>query len=413
MKSKNIEVSFRLAVGVLLLPLVVTFTGCIFFAAGDTGIAIPNLTVKGAPSDITALSLRITGPGMTPLESYYSSVPSIIEIEVPAGLDRQFELIAYPSSASAAISFKGTATADLASGEAKNVDLIMKLNETKLVFPDVTNNYAPGEIMLIDDISGSGLRTIAGADIGLGAFTPYDVDFDSQGRIYIANNVAAPGSSIILRLDNMNATSYTFITEDSAYVGIIALAIDRERDLIYFTAPAGLFKYDMTLDNRITLNLGAISTIRGLAVDEDGMLYIAGIDGADKIFKYDPDAQSVVDFYDVPNLDPWDVMVKTPYLDVANNNGTSSNAILQLDLDLNLIKGYGDEIDNLNTNPGQFYGPHRFVAVLNRKLTILDDDYFGSNVDKLVSIDDMNGTNWTTLPTSGDGQSLFTFYNLC
>nr|MQY76281.1 hypothetical protein [Spirochaeta sp.] len=86
--------SFRLAVGALLLLLFITFSGCVFFSGSQTGIALPNLRVKGMPADITALSLRITGPGMSPVESYYSSVPSSIEIEVPAGDNRQFELLA-------------------------------------------------------------------------------------------------------------------------------------------------------------------------------------------------------------------------------------------------------------------------------------------------------------------------------
>ena len=55
----------------------------------------------------------------------------------------------------------------------------MQLDSTKLVIPDATNNYLGGELIQIDDISGSGQKTITGADIGLGTFTPYDVDFDS------------------------------------------------------------------------------------------------------------------------------------------------------------------------------------------------------------------------------------------
>jgi hypothetical protein len=98
---------------------------------------------------------------------------------------------------------------------------------------------------------------------------------------------------------------------------------------------------------------------------------------------------------------------------IANNNGGAGNAILQLNHNLQFVKAYGDEIDGTNTNPGQFYGPHRFVAIVNKRITVIDDDYFGSNNDKVVSIEDITGSNWMTLPTSGDGQSLFTFYNLC
>jgi hypothetical protein len=186
-------------------------------------------------------------------------------------------------------------------------------------------------------------------------------------------------------------------------------------DLLYFATFNELYRWDMTGFVRTQLTITGIGTILGLAVAEDGILYIAGKDGLgnDRVFRYDPVAQSVTGQYVDTGADPWDVLVKAPYVYVANNNGVSGTAILQLDENLQLVKGYGDEIDGINTSPGKFYGPHRFVAIVNKKITVIDDDFFGSNKDKLVSIDDINGTNWMTLPTSGDGQSLFTFYNLC
>jgi hypothetical protein len=112
---------------------------------------------------------------------------------------------------------------------------------------------------------------------------------------------------------------------------------------------------------------------------------------------------------------PWDVLFKSPYVYVANENGASNYKIIRLNKDLTSPVGYGQDAGDTgtpDTTPGQFYGPRRFVAILNRKITIIDD-HNNQNLDKLVSMDDITGAGWGTLPASGDGQSLFSFYYLC
>jgi len=158
MKSKNISVTFiRLYAGVLLvLLIVITFSGCIFFAGSDTGIAVPNLMVKGMPPDITALSLRITGPGMAPVESYYSSVPSSIEIEVPAGVDREFELLAYVTGVwSAFPGYRGTAAADLPPGVTQ--DLTINMEPTGKIY---VANWSSDTVSVIDSETNTVIKTI-------------------------------------------------------------------------------------------------------------------------------------------------------------------------------------------------------------------------------------------------------------
>ncbi|HEB11216.1 MAG TPA: hypothetical protein ENI06_08400 [Spirochaetales bacterium] len=421
MKSKNISISFiRLAVGVLLLLLVITFTGCIFFAGSDTGIAVPNLTVKGAPSDITALSLRVTGPGMSPVESYYSSVPSSIEIEVPAGVDRQFELIAHvgPSSLSAAVSFKGTATVDLAAGETTEIVLTMGLNETKLVIPDYRNN----RLIQIDNISGAGWTALIGTDIGwtLSDFEPYDVDFDSQGRIYIANNFASTGFRRVIRVDDISGSNF-FAFSDKAS-SIVALTVDRQNDYLYYSSSNQLWRVNLdgTADVSRIINVGVdqIQTIRGMAVGEDGMLYIAGNNnlGLNRIFLYDPFAQNVTTIYPTNINTAWDVLVKTPYIFITNRNGAGGYKIIQLDTDLGFIAAYGNQSPAADDIPGNYYGPKRFLAILNKKISILDEasiNDVGFQGDRLVSIGDIAGTAWETYGQTGTGTGRFEFYWAC
>ena len=79
--------------------------------------------------------------------------------------------------------------------------------------------------------------------------------------------------------------------------------------------------------------------------------------------------------------------------------------------DLNVLKSYGTNFAGnvSDTTKDHFYNPSRFVAGMNKKITIMDDE---SGYDKLVSIDDISGNNWETIPKGADdGQNLFSFFN--
>ena len=426
------KMAIRFCISIIAI-LMLVLIGC-DMRGGNTGLStiiIPvtdsvkgiSAAIKQAPGNISSVTLTITGPDMGTITGTYPPDITSIVVEVPAGSDRNIELVVNigPSDPGHVLSWAGDSTTDLEAGSTKTLTLDMRANETKLIVPDATGN----RLLQFDDISGSGQKTRTGPDISFpGTFTPYDVDFDSRGRIYIANSAGGTGTSLVLRIDNMDATSYTFITEDIGWVGIRALAIDRVNDLLYFSTSTQLYRWDVAGSVGIVgtqLTIIGIGTIQGMDVDENGILYIAGKDGggADRVFRYDPVAQNVTGQYVATSLNPWDVVVKTPYLYVANENaiGVSGMSILQLDMNLQFIQGYGDDVDDVtDTSPGKFYGAHRFVAIRNKKLTIIDDDSDPpsfSPEDKLVSIDDINGNGWTTLPTSGNGQTLFTFYSAC
>ncbi len=426
MKSKNKSISFvSLYAGVLLVLVVITFTGCIFFAGSDTGIAVPNLTVKGAPSDITALSLRITGPGMAPVESYYSSVPSSITIEVPAGKDRQFELIAHvdPSSLSAAVSFKGTATVDLAAGETTNITLNMIVNETKLVIPDYNNN----RIVQIDEISGNSWLELIGSNIAnIGwtdfDFKPYDVAFDSQGRIYIANNigVSGMGRNCVVRVDDISGSGGLVFSQPEYDYGIVAVAVDGQNEYVYYATsnaigPSILFRSNLDGTGEAPLALTGVETmgtIYGMAVDEKGTLYIAGKNSTvvDRVFQYDTNIQAVTAVNINASLsNPWDVLIKEDYLYIANLLGGNGFRILKLDHDLGSDQWFGDIAPP--ENPGSFYGPRRFIAIVNKKIYILDD---ADGPESILAMDNIGGwDNWDVFRAEDIAETPFIFYGSC
>jgi len=56
-----------------------------------------------------------------------------------------------------------------------------------------------------------------------------------------------------------------------------------------------------------------------------------------------------------------------------------------------------------------FIGPTLFIALTNRKLFVLDDSAFVDPDDRVVSIDDIDGSGWETTETPGT----FRFYYMC
>jgi hypothetical protein len=150
-------------------------------------------------------------------------------------------------------------------------------------------------------------------------------------------------------------------------------------------------------------------------VDADGMLYMTGYDQSEKVlFKYNPTTESVEQSYGDGNLaSAWDIIIKDDYIYVANDDGPDGYQIIRMNKDFTSVEGYGDNTaDPESPNAGEFLGPHRFVAILNKKITVTDEldnsDY--DDVERLVSFEDMDGTGWDTFDPSEIGESAFSFF---
>ena len=259
----------------------------------------------------------------------------------------------------------------------------MVVGETKIVIPDAMN----ARIVQVDDMSGTGWLTRTGGNIAFaGTFNPYDIDFDPAGRIYIANNNSSTGGDVVIRIDNMAATSYTFIADSQGNLsGIRALAVDRIRGYVYFSSSAGanrLFRCNLDGSSPTALLMSTITGIDGMDVDESGILYIAGDSGtvsyAPTLFRYDPVAQNVTASYGPGVLQTdWDVIVKSSNLYVSNLNSADGYRILLFNKDLNLINNFGNSVAvPASPVPNEFYGPKRFVAILNKKIYVTDEEEF-------------------------------------
>jgi len=215
----------------------------------------------------------------------------------------------------------------------------------------------------------------------------------------------------VIRIDDINDTEYDEIVS----TGVVALAVDRVNNLVYYTDGSQLSRCDYDGLNKKTYT-DYFNNIRGMAVDDQGMVYIVSSPEGDAIEKYDPSAEGAYVDSRYSGLSwPWDVVVKPPHLYVTN---TDNYEILQLDMnDLSKdpIVKYGKQDDSEPPDQGEFYGPRRFVGILNKKLTVTDEDGFW-NQDRLVSFDDtLDGSGWETYGTYGtgtDGPGHFSFFNL-
>jgi len=384
---------------------------------------IRDAIAQTAPAAFSLVRVRVTAVDIGVIEKTFNAFGSL-SLNVPAGALRQFEVIAYVASGdpSAAISFRGTATANLPAGETVSLSVIMGLNETKIVLPDPFDNVGPltQRLIQINDMTGAGWIEKTGSDMGFfGTFRPWDVDFDNRGRIYIANNNGNSGSDRIIRINNMSDTACITLGNGSNS-GIFTVAVDRVNNYVYYSTDSILQLRRCSLDGTGDMSLtppSSISSINGLTVGSDGSLYIVGINGSSQgtLYKYNPVTQTEIASY-TGLVTPSDVVVRPTAIYIADASDVFSNKIVQLNSNLQFVAGYGTWYyppSIANTNPGMFYQPRRFAGIRNDELIIIDDAPPNYDFDKLVSIRDIYGTGWTTYGTEGKGQGQFMFFYGC
>ena len=97
---------------------------------------------------------------------------------------------------------------------------------------------------------------------------------------------------------------------------------------------------------------------------------------------------------------PWDVMVNGDFVYVSDKGALK---ILRLDRNLSLVDSFGGP----QSDP--FVGPEQFVAVLNKPITLIDEN---SSTDRLVTFNDMTGAGWTEYGSTGSGVGFFQFYSV-
>ncbi len=429
--------------GILVISFIITglvislIIGC-SFVDQNQGTSSINIYLGGSnhsnnfagapPTNITSYTLRISGSGMSTINETYAAGTTQISLEVPAGNAREIELLCDidPSSPSAALSFLGSTTEDLASGDTVTVSLEMMLYETKLVFPNPNTDTRIIQLDSLNDPSPSELRLaqVNPSNEVISSFNPWDIDFDNQGRIYIANNWFVTDDDSVIRIDNFVTPNPYKVAKDGNLNGIKAIAIDRINNYLYYSEGTRIRRTNLSTasfpDTGSIINITNIPgtpLFAAIAVDNDGMLYIGDTQsGNQQVVKLNPN-NGVVELYTTDinftmNNGAGDMiytalMIRDSYLYVGNYGGANNRILLQLSTDLAFVDGYGiRNTSTPDTATGHFYGPHFFVGIREDEFYIMDEIGDSGGYDKLVYIEDMNGTGW-------DYNDSFTFFYDC
>ncbi len=396
-----------------------------------------NAIAQTAPATFSNIKVRVIGPDFGLIEKNFSPYGAI-SLNVPAGNLRQFEVTAYvaPGDPSAAASFRGTAVANLPAGETVSVPVVMELNETRIVIPDIGDNSTQGGIynprlVQINNISGFGMSGAGWMTNNWSYyfptgtvfyFQPYDIDYDQKGNIYMANASGQSGQDYIFVFQNINTADPIPIGFGESS-GIIALAIDKKQNFVYYISNTffrlkrcnynGTNNYPPAPDAGMP-GIGAITDSRGMAVDEStGMLYITY---GNNVLQYNPSTETTITTISLGgSSQAWDVIVKSNYVYVArvNQSVQAENQIIQYDKNLSAIIG------TLERNPAapsdMFLGPHRFVGIINKGFYVIDEkeEDASNNNERIVFFNDISGANWDTFYPNEIGQVDFGFYGNC
>jgi hypothetical protein len=400
----------RVAVLVLLLGI----SSCYYIPSGYHGTARAGITVRDVPAYIASVALVVTGPDMLPIQMVFPPGVPQIDLDVPAGAARTFTLLLTTASAT----LVGEATVDLRAGETRDVVLTPKLGGTDIVIPDA-NNY---RIVQISDMTGAGWIEKTWIDIGAPGgydFEPWDVDFDDQGRIYIANYGSDGPVGGVIRVDDINHVAAGSYVNVDASGSVNTLAVDRVNGYVYYYYwPSGtsLFRKNInsptieTDDPDVFLLtaeplVGTSFSTKGIAVDEQGFVYLINNAMSPNVLKYDPrlpQGSRVVASTSVEV--PWDIAVKDGMVLVSDQ---VDKWISIFDLNLNPL--VPPEYTGPVADP--FVGPERFLGALGLRGIYLVDE---NNVvtDRLVYMQDPYGAGWTTYGSMGAGVGQFNFFSV-
>jgi hypothetical protein len=379
--------------------------GCYYIPTGYNGTARASITAKDVPANIATIALIVTGPGMLPIQATYPPTVESIDLDVLAGLERTFTLLLTTPSAT----LKAEETVDLKAGEMREILFTPKLGGTDIVIPDAQNS----RIVQISDMTGAGWIEKGWADLaptsGSSAFEPWDVDFDDQGRIYIANMGGDSPVGGVIRIDDITHVSETGYLNVESATGMNCLAIDRMNGYVYYTQGYGYLyrkninsptiETDLAEEFYFNDDMPNFGTT-GIAVDGQGYVYITN-NMTSSVVKYDPALPAGSRIIKSGSVgSPWDVTVKDGMV-LVSDLGTNSIAIF--DLDLNPIGTYTGPIAD------PFVGTRRFIGALGMPDIYVTDE---AGTDRLIYMKDILGTGWTTYGSTGNGTGEFQFFTV-
>jgi len=361
------------------------------------------VAAETAPASFSAITVRVTAPDIGFIEETFP--PSgTVSMNVPAGSLRTFEVTALvspynsdlPPTWTAAESFRGVTRANLPSGSTVSVPVLMKLETTKIIVPD----YYQNRIAFLTDMSDSP-NSLTAADYSgdwVSITQPRDVDFDARGRIYFVYQYG------LSRCDDLGGSGGVSLYY---YTTIVAAAVDRTRDLVYFTDGSTVFRrnLDGSLPGSLpdTVNTGGYLTgILGLDVAPDGDVLVSALDlytYNNGFFRLDGSESnggikgSFTDTQFISGMVP-DIMVQGISVFVLNPYPPNQPYSMNL---MQFVAGPGGSFSLVSDGPlpsnGSFANAGHFSSIRNDGLIIMDK-IFGTPDSKIIFMRDVRGNGW-------------------
>jgi streptogramin lyase len=286
-------------------------------------------------------------------------------------------------------------------------------------------DFGDSRVIRSDDMCGTNWTAFAGTtnDAGMSPlYRAQGITVDGAGKIYIADTF----NNRIVRMDDMAGTNW--IAFGASGAGVNQFSAPRS---VYvdggghiFVTDSGNWRVvridDMTGSNWATFGgqgtgTGQFTLPWGLFVDGQGKIYVTDTDrsanhAAARLVRFDDLAGTNWTTFGAPGSGtnqlqgPWGVFVDgAGRIYIADNN--NSRIVRIDDMSGTNFTAYG----TLGQSTGQFLAPTGVSVDGMGRIYILDQGSTGlANANRVVRIDDMTGTNWTTLGTLGPGVKEFT-----
>jgi hypothetical protein len=356
------------------------------------------VAAEDPPAIFSSITVRVSGADIGVIEQTFPPASSV-SMSVPAGSLRVIEVIAtvapYNSdiigTGSPAESFRGVTRVNLPAGATVSVPVLMKLDSSKIIVPDYYNNQLVvmknmGEVLTY-------LNYVYISPSWVALSYPADVDFDSRGRIYIAQGNA------IFRCDDVSGNNGILVYSISAQ----NIAVDRNNDFVYIANGTTILRrnLDGTAPSSLpaTVPVGSIISINGLEVAPDGDLLVSGLDGFSYnwgIFKIDghESAAGIVASYTNTDLmpNPYDIKSQGAAIYVLNPRGLPDMTLLQFASGPGTFALTGS--GPLPAN-GSFTNAGHFSSVRSDGLVIMDKPFVPTN-SVIVFVLNAAGFGWAT-----------------
>jgi len=440
----------------IVSALVLVLAGCApFVSSGDQGEIVVYLggspgsrALSDPPFDelpvFSSFTIRVSGPGMAPVEFTADSSQSSFTAMVPGGSDRVVELYApvdwvatedmldvlyggeYDPLPTLVKAYGATATVDVIPGQRVTAVLRLEVAETRVLLPDVN----AGTITSVSGMSGVPDTPTDYSNSGISEST--DFEFDRYGKLFINGN---------------NVVNYSYLGSPAPYdpiaIWATSLALDKQQNILYMMADGALIFADLSLDPIITDSVippsGYSFGSKGLTVDSSGILYVDAYDNGDppvkgilKFSSSNPNNYSFSSFQalgleyyvdngqggsDTYSLNIRDMTVKDGKLYVLageNYSGSTPHHGKLIEIDpvtMTKTRELGWTSSDSPTDPAtQFYGPQRFLALVPRKLIFADEGYDGLNdIDRVIEVD-LKSWSISDIGLNNTGYSFFNLY---